>query len=85
MNSLLNKCETALAPSLRYTTAPPGSFTSGRLGDGVERSQLEMLIYAPPELGYLFSLSPAAERGVPGQPLLYARCRCPSSKQFVAA
>ncbi|MBI2802160.1 MAG: phosphomannomutase [Gammaproteobacteria bacterium] len=59
--------------------------TSGRRGDVVDLTQLEIYLNARAELDYLIDLPPAAGAIKPGQFFFYATDLRPSSTSFVAA
>lgn len=74
----------SLRASLNYEPQPLKFGTSGRRGEVVHLTQLEIYLNARAELDYLLSL-PAGEGGIrAGQEFFYAYDLRPSSTQFVA-
>ena len=85
MNSSATERDATLAAALTYTAIPPAFGTSGRRGDVVDLSQLEIYINVRADLDCLFSLPSAAGGIVPGQRFFYACNLRPSSTRRVAA
>lgn len=74
-----------LADALTYTPRPLQFGTSGRRGDVIDLTQLEIYINARAELDYLLNL-PRDQGGiVAGEPFCYAHDLRPSSTRFVAS
>ena len=85
MNSPVIERKATLAAALTYTPVPLAFGTSGRRGDVVDLSQLEIYINVRADLDYLFSLPSTAGGIVLGQSFFYACDLRPSSTQCVAA
>lgn len=85
MNSPADEREATLAAALTYTPVPLAFGTSGRRGEVVDLSQLELYINVRADLDYLFSLPSTAGGIAPGSSFFYACDLRPSSTQRVAA